>query len=423
GLVTPLGSGTEYVWRRLINGACGLACISDKGSQQNMENMAWHATGFVPAGTGEGEFDQTSWHKSRSTSDEAYFAVAAAQEAFDSCGWTPATQEEKEKTGVSIGTGIGDTKGLPEMGAILKNQGYKKVGPFFVTRSLLSMSSGIVSMYFNLQGPNHAVATACAAGAHAIGDAYRMIAHGDANVMLAGGTESAITPLCMASLCKARALTTKYNDSPHEASRPFDRDRSGFVIAEGAGILVLEEHQHAVSRGAHIYAEMLGYGLSGDAHHITAPSQDGRGAYLAMSNALRDAGLSPSDIHYINAHATSTPLGDAVENRAIVRLFANDNRQHELKISSTKGAVGHLLGAAGAVEAIFTILALKKGLCPPTLNLQNFDPEEDFQRFNYVANNAQPLTTDPSTTRLVALTNSFGFGGTNACLCIGQYVE
>ncbi|XP_031564108.1 3-oxoacyl-[acyl-carrier-protein] synthase, mitochondrial-like isoform X2 [Actinia tenebrosa] len=408
GLVCPLGVGTKHVWQQLISGRCGITKITDKA-------------GFVPKGAHSGQLDIDEWLKvvdKRSTSEESLFAVIAASEALKDSKWKPTTELEKQRTGVCIGSGIGGIKDIPVTGAILKKEGYRKVSPFFVPRILVNMPAGVVSMHFELQGPNHAAATACAAGAHAIGDAYRMIMHGDADVMVAGGAESCISPLSMAGFCKARALTTKYNDNPLEASRPFDKDRSGFVMGEGAGILVLEERTHAISRGAEIHAEILGYGMSGDAYHITAPREDGQGAYLAMSAALRDAGLQPRDISYINAHATSTPIGDAIENRAIQRLLG-DHNNNDIKVSSTKGATGHLLGAAGAVEAIFTVLALKHKMAPPTLNLHSFDSPQEFT-LNYVPNSPQELNPTSSSSPLIALTSSFGFGGTNACLCIGE---
>lgn len=288
---------------------------------------------------------------------------------------------------------------------------------FYVPRVLLNMPAGLISMTFGLQGPNFAVSTACAASAHAIGDAYRMISYGDADVMVTGGVEACIVPVAMAGFCKMRALTTKFNDRPHEASRPFDSQRSGFVMGEGAGMMILEEHEHAVRRGARIYAEIIGYGLSGDAYHITAPSAGGYGAYLAMKNALRDARLEPQDIHYINAHATSTPIGDAGENNAIKTLMGSHAKN--IKVSSAKGAIGHLLGASGGVEAIFTVLSVAEGVVPPTLNLHSVDSEEEFD-LNYVPLKSQQLHAPNART---ALTNSFGFGGTNASLCFRQFID
>ncbi|KAJ7391833.1 hypothetical protein OS493_016123 [Desmophyllum pertusum] len=418
GLITPLGIGTYRVWENLLQGKCGITQIHS----EDFKGIPAKIAAFVPRGTNPGEFDDKHWEKElrmdkRSTTTEGLFAIVAAHEALEDCKWRPTSQEQKERTGVSLGIGMTGMKDTLEAGDALNNQGYRKVSPFFVPRVLLNLPAGVISMTFGLQGPNHAVSTACAASAHAIGDAFRMIRYGDADVMIAGGVEACIMPLSMAGFCKMRALTTKFNDNPHEASRPFDSQRSGFVMGEGAGIMILEEYEHAVSRGARIYAELLGYGLSGDAYHIAAPSEGGYGAYLAMKNALRDAGLRPEDIHYINAHATSTPLGDAGENNAIKTLLESHSRN--VQVSSTKGATGHLLGAAGAVEAIFTVLSVFQGVVPPTLNLHSVDSEEEFN-MNYVPLTSQQLhAAEPRT----ALTNSFGFGGTNASLCIRQFVS
>lgn len=418
GLVTPLGIGTDIVWENLVQGKCGITEITS----EDYKGIPSKIAAFVPRGKNPGEFDEKHWQKElrvdmRSTTNEGLFAVVAACEALEGCNWRPTTPEQKERAGVSIGMGMTGMMDTLVAGEALNKQGYRRVNTFFVPRVLLNMPAGIISMVFGLQGPNHAVSTACAAGAHAIGDAFRMIRYGDADVMVAGGVEACIMPLSMAGFCKMRALTTKFNDRPQEASRPFDSQRSGFVIGEGAGVMVLEEYEHAVSRGAKIYAELLGYGLSGDAYHITAPSQGGYGAYLAMKNALREAGLKPEDIHYINAHATSTPLGDTGENNAIKTLLGSHSRN--VQVSSTKGAIGHLLGAAGAVEAIFAVLSVAKGVVPPTLNLHSVDSEEEFD-MNYVPLKSQQFDAPEPRT---ALTNSFGFGGTNASLCFRQFVS
>ncbi|XP_078376307.1 3-oxoacyl-[acyl-carrier-protein] synthase, mitochondrial-like isoform X2 [Oculina patagonica] len=399
GLITPLGIGTNIVWENLLQGKCGITQIHS----QDFKGIPAKIAAFVPRGTNPGEFDESHWEKKlkvdrRSTTIEGLFAIVTTHEAFEDCKWRPTTQEQKERTGVSVGMGITGLTDTLENGGALNKQGYRKVSPFYVPRVLLNLPAGVVSMTFGLQGPNHAVCTACAASAHAIGDAFRMIRYGDADVMVAGGVEACIIPVAMAGFCKMRALTTKFNDYPQEASRPFDSQRSGFVMGEGAGIMILEEYEHAVSRGARIYAELLGYGLSGDAYHITAPSEGGYGAYLAMKNALRDA-------------------GDAGENNAIKTLLESHSKN--VQVSSTKGATGHLLGAAGAVEAIFTVLSVSQGVVPPTLNLHSVDSEEEFN-MNYVPLTSQPFhAPEPRT----ALTNSFGFGGTNASLCFRQFVS
>lgn len=417
GLVTPLGIGTNRAWKNLVQGKCGITQINS----EDYKGIPAKIAAFVPRGENPGQFDENYWQKElkvdkRSTTTEGLFAVVAAHEAFEDCKWRPTSQEQKERAGVSIGIGMTGLHDTLKAGEALNKQDYRRVNTFYVPRVLLNMPAGVISMSFGLQGPIHAVSTACAASAHAIGDAFRMIRYGDADVMVTGGVEACIMPLSMAGFCKMRALTTKFNDRPHEASRPFDSQRSGFVIGEGAGIMILEEYEHAVSRGAAIYAELLGYGLSGDAYHITAPSEGGYGAYLAMRNAVRDAGLKPQDVHYINAHATSTLLGDAGENNAIKTLLGSHARN--IQVSSTKGAIGHLLGAAGAVEAIFTVLSVAQGVVPPTLNLHNVDSEDEFD-MNYVPLISQQLNAaEPRT----ALTNSFGFGGTNASLCFRQFV-
>jgi len=344
----------------------------------------------------------------------AQYAMVASEEALNDAGWFPKEEADLEVTGVYMGSGIGSLDDVYDTTIAYEKGGYRKVSPLFVPRLLINLAAGHISMRYGFKGPNHAATTACTTGAHSIGDASRLIQFGDADVMIAGGAESCIHPLAISGFARARSLATEFNERPMESSRPFDRERDGFVIGEGAGVVVLEELEHARKRGANIYAEVAGYGLSSDAHHMTAPREDGQGPRLAMKHALRHAGLKPSAVDYVNAHATSTPLGDAAENRAIKELLLGEDgkdRACEINVSSTKGAVGHLLGAAGSVETIFTILGMHHNILPPTLNLENpGDPAVDFN-CNYVANAAQQHRVN------VALSNSFGFGGTNACLC------
>lgn len=365
----------------------------------------------VPCGAKTGEFNADLWLNSkehRSVSRFIGYALCAADEALKDAKWAPTEQEQKERTGVSIGGGIGSITDVLEASQLICEKRLRRLSPFFIPRILINMASGHVSMKYGFQGPNHAAVTACATGAHSIGDAARMIQFGDSNVMVAGGTESSIDALSIAGFCRSRALTTKHNSMPLEASRPFDCDRDGFVIGEGSGVLVLEELEHAKERGAKIYAEIRGYGMSGDAYHITQPHNDGRGAVLAMTRALKQSGLHPNQVDYINAHATSTPLGDAVEAIAIKTVFSEHATSGALAFSSTKGAIGHLLGAAGAVEAIFAILAVHHGIAPLTLNLNKPDP--------LFKDNFMPLTASKEMPVRAALSNSFGFGGTNASL-------
>ncbi|KAM3081113.1 Mitochondrial beta-keto-acyl synthase [Clarireedia jacksonii] len=419
GAITPLGVGTILTWNRLLASHCGIANLSNIEPTARWKPLPSKVAGIVPTGSKEeGKWQASDW---LSEGDErrmarfTQYAIAATEMALDDAGWRPQIQEEKEYTGVCLGSGIGNLEILYDTSVEFDRLGYKKVSPLFVPKLLINLAAGHISMKYGLQGPNHAVTTACTTGAHAIGDASRFIAFGDANVMVAGGSESCIHPLALAGFAKSRSLATAYNDDPTSASRPFDRDRCGFVIAEGAGVVVLEELEHAKARGAEIYAEVRGYGCSGDAYHITAPREDGAGAYLAMKKALKNAGISPESVDYINAHATSTPLGDIAENAAISRLMLGEEGvQHEsqITVSSTKGAIGHLLGAAGAVEAIFTILAIKENKIPPTLNLRN---QDDAFKSNYV-----PLTAQEKEVN-VALSNSFGFGGTNASLAFSKY--
>ena len=406
GLLTPLGYGVDVNWKRLLEGRSGIGRID----RFPVDDLAAQIAGLIPMGTGEGEFDPEAVvpAKERRRMDNfILYAIAAAVEAVKDAGWTPDDEAERERTGVMIGSGIGGLAMIQEWAGVLEKSGPRRITPFFIPSSLINLASGHVSMRYGFTGPNHAVVTACATGAHAIGDAARLIMFGDADVMVAGGAEAAICRLGIAGFASAKALATAYNDRPQEASRPWDVDHDGFVMGEGAGIVVLEELEHAKARGAKIYAEVKGYGMSGDAYHITAPHPEGRGAILAMKAALRNSGLSPSDIDYINAHGTSTPAGDAIECHAVKTVFGD--HAYELSMSSTKSAVGHLLGAAGAVEAIYSILALRDQIVPPTLNLHR--PAEGCDI------DLVPLVAKKRRVRAVQ-SNSFGFGGTNASLIL-----
>ncbi|KAL2526453.1 3-oxoacyl-[acyl-carrier-protein] synthase [Abeliophyllum distichum] len=421
GMVTPLGCGVETTWKRLIEGECGIRAITVEDLKMNgfdretqlhtFDQLTSKVAAIVPCGTNSHEFNEelllnTKDH--RSIARFIGYALCAADEALRDANWLPTNQDEKEQTGVSIGAGTGSISDILDASRMICEKHLRRLSPFFIPRILINMASGHVSMKYGFQGPNHAAVTACATGAHSIGDATRMIQFGDVDVMVAGGTEASIDALSIAGFCRSRALTTKYNASPEEASRPFDCGRDGFVIGEGSGVLVLEELEHAKKRGAKLYAEVRGYGMSGDAYHITQPHGDGRGAILAMTRALKQSGLDPNQVDYINAHATSTPLGDAVEAKAIQSLFSSRAVSGSLAFSSTKGAIGHLLGAAGAVEAIFSILAIHHGIAPLTLNLTKPDPV-----FN---GNFMPLTASKRMAIKAALSNSFGFGGTNSSL-------
>jgi len=405
GIVSPLGVGVEHVWKRLIKGESGISSIQ----AFDVSDLPAKIAGQVPRGeTSSGNFnpdDFVSSKDQKKMDDFIVMAMAAAHEAVIDSGWEPKTDEERNSTGVMIGSGIGGLNVIYETSQILKEKGPRRVSPFFIPAALINLASGHVSIKYGFRGPNHSVVTACATGSHAIGDAARMIMLEDADVMVAGGAESTINRLGIAGFAASRALSTNFNDNPTAGSRPWDKDRDGFVMGEGAGILVLEEYEHAKARGAKIYAEVIGYGMSGDAHHITAPAEDGNGGFRAMQAALKRAKLEPKDIDYINAHGTSTPLGDEIELGAVKRLFGE--HAYALTMSSTKSAIGHLLGAAGAVEAIFSILALRDQVAPPTLNLDNPSEGCDID--------LAPKQAKPRKIRNV-LSNSFGFGGTNASL-------
>lgn len=408
GVVTPLGVGTETVWKRLLEGQSGIRAIQSF----DVSDLPAKIAGQVPRGeTASGSFNADDWvppKEQRKMDEFIVFALAAAAQAVEDAGWKPSDAVERERTGVMIGSGIGGLPGITEGALVVHEKGPRRLSPFFIPANLINLASGHVSIRYGFSGPNHAVVTACSTGAHAIGDAARIIMWDDADVMVAGGTEAAICRIGIAGFAAARALSTKFNDEPQRASRPWDERRDGFVMGEGAGIVVLEELEHAKKRGARIYAEVVGYGMSGDAHHITAPAEDGSGAFRAMRNALNRAELAPNEIDYINAHGTSTPLGDEIELGAVKRLFGD--AAYRLSMSSTKSAIGHLLGAAGSVEAIFSILALRDGVVPPTLNLENPSPSCDIDLV--------PLKAKERPVRYV-LSNSFGFGGTNASLIFG----
>ena len=405
GLLSPLGCGVDVTWERLIAGRSGIGAIQSF----DVSDLPAKIAAQVPRGeTADGGFNADDWvspKEQRRMDTFIVYALAATEQAVADAGWKPEDEGERLRTGVLIGSGIG---GLPEIakGAVLLERGQtRKLSPFFIPAALINLPSGHVSIKYGFKGPNHSVVTACATGAHAIGDAARMIMWDDADVMIAGGTEAAICRLGIAGFAAARALSTHFNDTPEKASRPWDKDRDGFVMGEGAGVVVLEELEHAKKRGAKIYAEVIGYGMSGDAHHITAPAEDGNGALRCMQMAFRRAGISPDEVDYINAHGTSTPLGDEIELGAVKRLFGA--AAQGVSMSSTKSSIGHLLGAAGAAEAIFSIKAIETGIVPPTLNLDNPSEGCDIDLVPHVAKE-RPVRA--------ALSNSFGFGGTNASL-------
>jgi 3-oxoacyl-[acyl-carrier-protein] synthase II len=407
GLVTPLACGVEETWSRLIAGQSGARKIT----HFDVSDMPTKIAANVPRGDGsDGTFNADQWvdaKEQRRVDDFIIFGLAAAQQAFDDSKLVLDTEEKKNRAGVLIGSGIGGLPGIAEAAVTLHEKGPRKISPFFIPGRLINLVSGQSSIRFGLKGPNHAVVTACSTGAHAIGDAARLIALDDADVMMAGGAEAAISRLGIAGFNACRALSTAFNEEPHRGSRPYDKDRDGFVMGEGAGVVILEELEHAKRRGAKIYGEVKGYGLSGDAYHITSPAEDGNGGFRSMEMALKRAGLMPNEIDYVNAHGTSTPLGDEIELRAVERLFGN--AAENIAMSSTKSSIGHLLGAAGAVEAIFCLLAMRDGICPPTLNLDNPSVESKIDLVPHKAKKRQIHA---------ALSNSFGFGGTNATLVL-----
>jgi 3-oxoacyl-[acyl-carrier-protein] synthase II len=412
GMLTPLGCGVETTWQRLLKGESG----AKKIDTFDVSDVSCKIACVIPRGDGSnGTYNPDQWmepKEQRKVDEFIVYAMCAARQALDDAGWRPESYEDQTNTGVLIGSGIGGIEGIAAMAVVLHEKGPRRVSPFFIPGRIINLASGFVSIEFGLKGPNHAVVTACSTGAHAIGDAARMVALGDADVMVAGGSESPVNRMALAGFAALRALSTNFNDDPTRASRPYDKARDGFVMGEGAGAVVLEALDHAKARGAKIYAELVGYGMSGDAYHITAPSPDGDGAFRCMTMALKRAGLSAGDIDYINAHGTSTPLGDEIELGAVQRLVGNVAGR--ISMSSTKSCVGHLLGAAGAVEAIFSILAIRDGVAPPTINLDNPSVETPI---DLVAHTARKRNID------TALSNSFGFGGTNASLIFRRYAD
>lgn len=416
GLVTPLGVGRDHVWQRLTQGDSGIREVT----RMETSDLSCRIGGVIPHVGEDGVTEDTAGAYSPDSVMEPrlakrvdsfiLFGMKAADDAIADSGWVPETDDQRNMTGVMIGSGVGGTEKIEESSYTIREKGPRRVSPFFVTGHIINMTSGYVSIKHGFRGPNHALATACSTGTHAIGDAARLIALGDADVMVAGGSEAPINRVSFAAFTACKALTTNFNDTPEKASRPFDRDRDGFVMGEGAGIVVLEERDHAIARGAKIYGEVIGYGLSGDGYHITAPRTDGDGAIRCMQAAIKRAGISPSDIDYINAHGTSTPVGDDIELGAISRVFAGGTTN--LSVSSTKSAVGHLLGAAGAVEAIFSLLAIKNNIVPPTLNFENPSMDTDFEIVG-PTKKAKQIDT--------VLSNSFGFGGTNASLVFQRH--
>jgi len=412
GAVTPLGCGVEPTWARLVKGESGVR----KVERFEVSDLACRIAGQIPRGDGSNAtYNPDQWmepKEQRKVDEFITFAMCAARQALDDAGWHPQSHDQQIRTGVLIGSGIGGIEGIASVAVTLHEKGPRRVTPFFIPGRIINLASGYVSIEFGLKGPNHSVVTACSTGAHAIGDAARMIMFGDADVMLAGGTESPVNRISLAGFAALRALSTAFNEEPTRASRPYDKDRDGFVMGEGAGVVVLESLEHAKARGAKIYAELIGYGLSGDAYHITAPAPDGDGAFRCMSAAVKRAGLSIGDIDYINAHGTSTPLGDEIELGAVQRLAGN--AAGKISMSSTKSCIGHLLGAAGAVEAIFSILAIRDGVAPPTINLDNPSVETPIDLVPHRARRREITSV---------LSNSFGFGGTNASLVFRRYAE
>ncbi len=412
GMLTPLGCGVEPTWARLIKGESG----AKKIDRFDVSDVACKVACSIPRGDGSnGTFNPDQWmepKEQRKVDEFIVYAMCAAKQALDDANWHPESYEDQTTTGVMLGSGIGGIEGIAKTAVELAEKGPRRVSPFFIPGRIINLASGFVSIAHGLKGPNSAVVTACSTGAHAIGDAARMVALGDAEVMVAGGAESPVNRMALAGFAALRALSTAFNEDPTRASRPYDKDRDGFVMGEGAGAVVLEELEHAKARGAKIYAELIGYGLSGDAYHITAPSPDGDGAYRCISMAVKRAGISAGDLDYINAHGTSTPLGDEIELGAVQRLVGN--AAAHVSMSSTKSCVGHLLGAAGAVEAIYSILAMRDGIAPPTLNLDNPSVQT---AIDLVPHKAREHDID------IVLSNSFGFGGTNASLIFRRYAE
>ncbi len=410
GMITSLGVGVEENWRKLISGKSGISNIQ----RFDASNLPCKVAGEIKHGQGDGLFDPSKYLSVKDLKKMDYFityGMIAAIAAIEDSGWLPNSQEDLDMTGVLIGSGIGGLPGIEETSISLAESPDKRISPFFIPASLINLVSGNLSIKYGFSGPNHAVVTACSTGAHAIGDAARLIQYGDADVMVAGGTEGAICNVGMAGFAAAKALSTGFNDMPDKASRPWDRDRDGFVMGEGAGIVVLEELEHAKKRGAKIYGEIVGYGLTGDGYHITAPHPEGRGGFRAMQMAMKRTGLGTDQVDYVNAHGTSTPMGDEIELGSVQRLFGDNTKK--MMMSSTKSSIGHLLGAAGSVEAIYSLLAIRDNIAPPTLNLEN-QPEGTI--IDLVAKKAKEKKID------VALSNSFGFGGTNASLIFKRYV-
>ncbi len=407
GLVTPLGCGVEASWTGLLNGESSAGRVEDF----DVSDQACQIACRIPRGDGSnGSFNPDDWMEpkdQRKVDDFILYGICAADQALDDAGWHPESEEDCNRTGVLIGSGIGGLDGIAKTSLLLEAKGPRRVSPFFIPGRLINLAGGYVSIKHGLKGPNHAVVTACSTGTHAIGDAARIIAFDDADVMVAGGAESPICRIALAGFSAAKALSTHFNDTPEKASRPYDRDRDGFVMGEGAGIVVLEEYEHAMSRGAKIYGEVIGYGMSGDAYHITAPEATGDGAYRCMEAAIKRAGIDVADIDYVNAHGTSTPMGDEIELGAVERIFGD--AAGKLTMSSTKSAIGHLLGAAGAVEAVFSLLAMRDNVAPPTINLDNPSIET---AIDLVAHKKKEQEID------IALSNSFGFGGTNASIIL-----
>ena len=412
GMVTPLACGVEATWQGIIGGKSGIKHVE----KFDVSDLPCRIAGTIPRGDGSnGTYNPDQWmepKEQRKVDDFIVYALAAAKQAVDDSGWKAETDEQRWSTGVMIGSGIGGVEGVAEASITLKEKGPRRISPFFIPGRLINLASGYVSIEFGFKGPNHAVVTACSTGSHAIGDAGRLIALGDADVMLAGGTESPVNRISLAGFAAARALSTHFNDTPEKASRPYDKDRDGFVMGEGAAVVVLEEYEHAKKRGAKIYAELIGYGMSGDAFHITAPTPAGDGAFRSMKAALKNAKITPNDIDYINAHGTSTPLGDEIELGAVQRLVGNS--ASKISMSSTKSSIGHLLGAAGAAEAIFSILAIRDQIAPPTINLDNPSVETPIDLVPKQARKREINTV---------LSNSFGFGGTNASLIFRRLVD